>query len=108
MMNISEQVISEKKNFLVVFKTNGIVGFENHEALKFAKAKTIEVASEFNISLSMSHEIDLNLPLKDDDVAIEYYSKPKPHESISSGFLDFLDRFLDIGHQGKINTFPMD
>ena len=98
----------EKKDIKVVFKTNGAIPVENHQTLKLAKNKVIDVANKFGITLSISQEIDSNLVKKDDDVAIEYYSKQLPHETIQGNFMNFLSEFIEIGYLDKINTYPMD
>ena len=98
----------QKKDIKVVFKTNGIVPVENHQTLKLAKNKVVDVANKFGITLSISQEIDSNLVKKDDVVAIEYYSRQLPHETIQGNFMNFLSEFIEIGYLDKINTYPMD
>lgn len=98
----------QKKDIKVVFKTNGAIPVENHQTLKLAKNKVIDVASKFGIALSISQEIDKNVVKKDDEVAIEYYSKQKPNETIQGNYMNFLSEFIEIGYLDKIKTYPMD
>ena len=100
---------NEKNDITIIFKTNGKIDSKNHQMLKIAKEKVFKITNDFRIIiLLMSEEIDTSHSLKDDEVAIEYYSKPKPHETIIGNYLNFLDKFLEIGHEDKINTFPLD
>ena len=99
---------NEKKDIKVVFKINGIVPVENHQTLKLAKNKVIDVANKFGIMVSISQEIDSNLVKKDDVVAIEYYSRQLPHETIQGNYMNFLSGFIEIGYLDKIKTLPMD
>ena len=89
-------------------KTNGSIPVENHQTLKLAKNKVIDVVNKFGIALSISQEIDTNLVKNDDEVAIEYFSKQKPNETIQGNYMDFLSEFIEIGYLDKINTYPMD
>lgn len=98
----------EKNDIIIIFKTNGKIDSKNHQVLNLAKEKVVNITNDFGIILSVSEEIDTSHVLKDDEVAIEYFSKSKPHEIISGNYLNFLDKFLEIGHENKINTFPMD
>lgn len=52
--------------------------------------------------------MDTNLVKNDDEVAIEYFSKQKPNETIQGNYMDFLSEFIEIGYLDKINTYPMD
>ena len=98
----------EKKDIKVIFKTNGSIPVENHQTLKLAKNKVIDVVNKFGIALSISQEIDTNLVKNDDEVAIEYFSKQKPNETIQGNYMDFLSEFIEIGYLDKINTYPKD
>lgn len=98
----------EKNDIVIKFKTNGKIDPKNNQMLKFAKEKVFKITNDFRIILLMSEEIDTKPSLKDDEVVIEYYSKPEPNETIIGNYLNFLDKFLEIGHEDKINTFPMD
>ena len=101
-------MIYEKKDIKVVFKTNGSIPVENHQTLKLAKNKVADVANKFGITLSISQEIDSKLVKNENEVAIEYYSKQLPHETIQGNFMNFLSEFIEIGYLDKINTYPMD
>lgn len=94
--------LQEKKDITVVFKTNG----EENENLLDVKRILIDLSSEFNISLSMSQEVDITIPQK--EVKIKYYSKASASEKIGSNYLNFLDKFLDLGTKKNIKTYPMD
>jgi hypothetical protein len=98
----------EKNDITIIFKTNGKIDSKNHQMLKLAKEKVFKITNDFRIILLMSEEIDTNQSLKDDEVSIEYYSKPELNETIVGNYLNFLDKFLEIGYEDKINTFPMD
>lgn len=92
----------EKKDITAVFK---VANAEN-EKLDEIKNKVVLLASEFNISLSMSQVIDEKI--KNNDVTVEYYSKAKADEVIGDNYLAFLDKFLDIGYEDGVKTVPME
>ena len=92
----------EKKDITIVLK---VADVENKK-LNEVKNKVVSFTSEFNISLSMSQEIDEKI--KNNDVTVEYYSKAKADEVIGDNYLKFLDKFLDIGYEDGVNTIPME
>ena len=92
----------EKKDITIVLK----VADTENEKLKEVKNKVVSLASDFNITLSMSQEIDEKI--KNNDVAVKYYSKAKADEVIGDNYLNFLDKFLDLGAENSINTCPME
>lgn len=98
----------EKNDITIIFKTNGKIDSKNHQMLKLAKEKVFKITNDFRIILLMSEEIDTNHSLKDDEVAIEYFSKPKPHETIVGNYLNFLDKFIEIGYENGVKTVPME
>ena len=97
-------IIEEKKDITVVFKTK--TNAENSEALLNIKRTLTVLSSEFNISLFMNQEIDETVP--ENEIRIEYYSKASASEKIGSNYLNFLDKFLDLGTRKNIKTYPMD
>ena len=97
-------VIDEKKDITVVFKTK--TNAENSETLLDIKRTLTDLSSEFNISLFMNQEIDETVP--ENEIRIEYYSKASASEKIGSNYLNFLDKFLDLGNRKNIKTYPMD
>ncbi|MCT7600284.1 hypothetical protein [Aliarcobacter butzleri] len=97
-------VIEEKKDITVVFKTK--TNAENSETLLDIKRTLTDLSSEFNISLFMNQEIDETVP--ENEIRIEYYSKASASEKIGSNYLNFLDKFLDLGTRKNIKTYPMD
>ncbi len=54
----------------------------------------------------MSQEIDEKI--KNNDVAVKYYSKANADEIIGENYLKFLDKFLDIGYEDGVKTIPME
>lgn len=92
----------EKKDITIVLK---VADVENKK-LNEVKNKVVSFASEFNISLSMSQEINENIDT--DDVTVEYYSKAKADEIIGDTYLKFLGKFLSIGYKDGVNTVPME
>lgn len=92
----------EKKDITIVLK----VADTENEKLKEVKNKVVSLASDFNITLSMSQEIDEKI--KNNDVAVEYYSKAKADEIIGDNYLRFLDKFLDIGYEDGVKTIPIE
>lgn len=92
----------EKKDITIVLK----VADAENKKLNEVKNKVVSFASEFNISLSMSQEIDKNI--KNNEVILEYYSKAKADEVIGDNYLNFLGKILDIGCKDGINTVPME
>ncbi|MCG3654988.1 hypothetical protein [Aliarcobacter butzleri] len=97
-------IIEDKKNIIIVFKTK--INAENNETLLDIKKTLTDLSSEFNISLAMNQEIDKTLP--ENEIRIEYYSKASASEKIGSNYLNFLDKFLDLGTRKNIKTYPMD
>jgi hypothetical protein len=98
----------EKNDIVIKFKTNGKIDPKNHQILKVVKEKVFKITNDFRIILLMSEEIDTNHSLKDDEVVIEYYSKPELNETIIGNYLNFLDKFLDIGYEDGVKTVPME
>ena len=97
-------IIKEKKDITVVFKTK--TNAENSEALLDIKRTLTDLSSEFNISLAMKQEVDKSV--SENEIRIEYYSKASASEKIGSNYLNFLDKFLDLGTRKNIKTYPMD
>ena len=94
--------IKEKDNIKVVLKTNS----KENKNLETVKNKIYNITDEFNISLDLTVQID-DLISKD-ELKIEYYSKSSVSESIGDNYLNFLDKFLDLGAENSINTCPME
>ena len=94
--------IKEKDNIKVVLKTNS----KENENLETIKNRIYNITDEFNITLSMSQEIDEKI--KNNDVAVKYYSKANADEIIGENYLKFLDKFLDIGYEDGVKTIPME
>ncbi len=92
----------EKKDLTVVLKTKS----KENEKLDEVKNKVISLASEFNISLSMSQENGEKI--KNNDVVVQYYSKANADEIIGDNYLKFLDKFLDIGYEDGVKTVAME
>lgn len=92
----------QKKDLIVVFK---VANAENKK-LDEIKNKVVLLAGEFNISLSVSQEIDVKVENK--VVVVEYYSKAKADEIIGDNYLKFLDKFLEIGYEDGVKTVPME
>lgn len=92
----------EKKDITIVLK----VADAENKKLDEVKNRVVSFTSEFNISLSMGQEIDEKI--KNNDVTVEYYSKAKADEVIGNNYLNFLDKFLDIGYEDGVNTIPME
>lgn len=97
-------IIEDKKDITVVFKTK--INAENNETLLDIKKTLTDLSSEFNISLFMNQEIDETVP--ENEIRIEYYSKASASEKIGTNYLNFLDKFLDLGTKENIKTYPMD
>ncbi|MCG3704325.1 hypothetical protein ACN2CX_07890 [Aliarcobacter butzleri] len=97
-------IIKEKKDITVVFKTK--TNAENNETLLDIKRTLTDLSSEFNISLAMKQEVDKSV--SENEIRIEYYSKASASEKIGSNYLNFLDKFLDLGTRKNIKTYPMD
>ncbi|MCT7616662.1 hypothetical protein N5U05_02820 [Aliarcobacter butzleri] len=97
-------IIKEKKDITVVFKTK--TNAENNETLLDIKRTLTDLSSEFNISLAMKQEVDKSV--SENEIRIEYYSKASASEKIGSNYLNFLDKFLDLGTKENIKTYPMD
>ena len=94
--------IKEKDNIKVVLKTNS----KENKNLETVKNRIYNITDEFNITLSMSQEIDEKI--KNNDVAVKYYSKANADEIIGENYLKFLDKFLDIGYEDGVKTIPME
>jgi hypothetical protein len=92
----------EKKDITVVLKVNS----NENEILKSLKNEITNTANKYNITLSMSQIIDENI--NSNDVIVEYYSRANADEVIGKNYLNFLDKFLDIGYETGINTIPME
>ena len=92
----------EKKDITIVLK---VADVENKK-LNEVKNKVVSFTSEFNISLSMSQEIDEKI--KNNEVSVKYYSKANADEIIGDNYLKFLDKFLEIGYENGVNTVPME
>ena len=94
--------IKEKDNIKVVLKTNS----KENKNLETVKNRIYNITDEFNISLDLTVKID-DLISKD-EIKIEYYSKSSVSERIGDNYLNFLDKFLDLGAEKNISTYPMD
>ena len=90
--------IKEKDNIKVVLKTNS----KENKNLETVKNRIYNITDEFNISLDLTVKID-DLISKD-EIKIEYYSKSSVSERIGDNYLNFLDKFLDLGAENSINT----
>ena len=95
-------IIKEKDNVKVVLKINS----KENENLKSVKNEIIDIANKYNITLSMSQKIDEDI--NNSDVVVEYYSKANADEIIGKNYLEFLDKFLDIGYEDGVKTVPME
>lgn len=94
--------IKEKDNIKVVLKTNS----KENKNLETVKNRIYNITDEFNISLDLTVKID-DLISKD-EIKIEYYSKSSVSKRIGDNYLNFLDKFLDLGAENSINTCPME
>ena len=92
----------EKKDITIVLKVSDADNTKFDEV----KNKVVSLASEHNISLSMSQEVDEKI--KNNDVVVQYYSKANADEIIGDNYLKFLDKFLDIGYEDGVKTVPME
>ncbi|MEV9498792.1 hypothetical protein [Aliarcobacter butzleri] len=95
-------IIEEKDNIKVVLKINS----KKNKNLEYVKNRINDIVDEFNISLFLDIKIDNLVPK--DEVRIEYYSKASASEKIGSNYLNFLDKFLNLGAEKNISTYPMD
>ncbi|MCT7567831.1 hypothetical protein [Aliarcobacter butzleri] len=95
-------IIEEKDNIKVVLKINS----KKNKNLEYVKNRINDIVDEFNISLFLDIKIDNLVPK--DEVRVEYYSKASASEKIGSNYLNFLDKFLNLGAEKNISTYPMD
>lgn len=94
--------IEEKDNIKVVLKINS----KKNKNLESVKKRINDIVDEFNISLFLDIKIDNFVPK--DEVRVEYYSRASASEKIGDNYLNFLNKFLDLGYEDNINTYPMD
>lgn len=95
-------IIKEKDNVEVVLKINS----KENKNLESVKNRINDIADEFNISLFLDIKIDNLVPK--DEVKIEYYSRASASEKIGDNYLNFLDKFLEIGYEDGVKTVPME
>ncbi|WP_419672938.1 hypothetical protein [Aliarcobacter butzleri] len=95
-------IIKEKDNVEVVLKINS----KENKNLESVKNRINDIVDEFNISLFLDIKIDNLVPK--DEVKIEYYSRASASEKIGDNYLNFLDKFLEIGHEDGVKTVPME
>lgn len=95
-------IIKEKDNVEVVLKINS----KKNKNLESVKKRINDIVDEFNISLFLDIKIDNFIPK--DEVRVEYYSRASASEKIGDNYLNFLDKFLDLGAEKNISTYPMD
>ncbi|MCT7562035.1 hypothetical protein [Aliarcobacter butzleri] len=95
-------IIKEKDNVEVVLKINS----KENKNLESVKNRINDIVDEFNISLFLDIKIDNLVPK--DEVKIEYYSRASASEKIGDNYLNFLDKFLEIGYEDGVKTVPME
>ena len=95
-------IIKEKDNVEVVLKINS----KENKNLESVKSRINDIVDEFNISLFLDIKIDNLVPK--DEVKIEYYSRASASEKIGDNYLNFLDKFLEIGYEDGVKTVPME
>ncbi|MCT7608756.1 hypothetical protein [Aliarcobacter butzleri] len=95
-------IIKEKDNVEVVLKINS----KENKNLESVKNRINDIADEFNISLFLDIKIDNLVPK--DEVKIEYYSRASASEKIGDNYLNFLNKFLEIGYEDGVKTVPME
>ena len=95
-------IIKEKDNVEVVLKINS----KENKNLESVKKRINDIVDEFNISLFLDIKIDNLVPK--DEVKIEYYSRASASEKIGDNYLNFLDKFLEIGYEDGVKTVPME
>ena len=95
-------IIKEKDNVEVVLKINS----KENKNLESVKSRINNIVDEFNISLFLDIKIDNLVPK--DEVKIEYYSRASASEKIGDNYLNFLDKFLEIGYEDGVKTVPME
>ena len=95
-------IIKEKDNLEVVLKINS----KENKNLESVKNRINDIVDEFNISLFLDIKIDNLVPK--DEVKIEYYSRASASEKIGDNYLNFLDKFLEIGYEDGVKTVPME
>ena len=95
-------IIKEKDNVEVVLKINT----KENKNLESVKNRINDIADEFNISLFLDIKIDNLVPK--DEVKIEYYSRASASEKIGDNYLNFLNKFLEIGYEDGVKTVPME
>lgn len=95
-------IIKEKDNIKVVLKINS----NKNENLEIVKNRIKSIADDFNISLDLDIKIDESV--LNNQIKIEYYSRTSVTERIGDNYLKFLDKFLNLGSEKNISTYPMD
>ena len=95
-------IIKEKDNLEVVLKINS----KENKNLESVKNRINDIVDEFNISLFLDIKIDNLVPK--DEVKIEYYSRASASEKIGDNYLNFLNKFLEIGYEDGVKTVPME
>lgn len=95
-------IIKEKDNVEVVLKINS----KKNKNLESVKKRINDIVDEFNISLFLDIKIDNLVPK--DEVKIEYYSRASASEKIGDNYLNFLNKFLEIGYEDGVKTVPME
>ncbi|MCT7643107.1 hypothetical protein [Aliarcobacter butzleri] len=95
-------IIKEKDNVEVVLKINT----KENKNLESVKNRINDIVDEFNISLFLDIKIDNLVPK--DEVKIEYYSRASASEKIGDNYLNFLNKFLEIGYEDGVKTVPME
>ncbi|MCT7638461.1 hypothetical protein [Aliarcobacter butzleri] len=95
-------IIKEKDNVEVVLKINS----KENKNLESVKNRINDIVDEFNISLFLDIKIDNLVPK--DEIKIEYYSRASASEKIGDNYLNFLNKFLEIGYEDGVKTVPME
>ena len=95
-------IIEEKDNIKVVLKINS----KKNKNLESVKNRINDIVDEFNVSLFLDIKIDNLVPK--DEVKIEYYSRASASEKIGDNYLNFLNKFLEIGYEDGVKTVPME
>ncbi len=95
-------IIKEKSSIKVVLKINS----NKNENLESVKNRIKSIADDFNISLDLDIKIDESV--LNNEIKIEYYSRTSASEKIGDNYLSFLDKFLDLGAEKNISTYPID
>ena len=95
-------IIREKNSIKVVLKINS----NKNENLEIVKNRIKSIADDFNISLDLDIKIDESV--LNNQIKIEYYSRTSVTERIGDNYLKFLDKFLNLGSEKNISTYPMD